>query len=167
MNNPPYVVVDEFTAIVQKVAAKLNMEVGFHYGYVRELNETLVQYSKSPGTFDKKFPLIWLVQPFTISIAEDLGNYGTIRDLRLFIIQQSEKNYKAAERMTNVFKPVLYPIYNELIAQMKVHSTIFFQSKHKMTDRYYWGEAQQTVLNDVVDCMELSQVELKVKNKRC
>lgn len=167
MNNPPYVFVDEQSLIVQKVAVKLGIDIGFHYGYIKELNETLVQYSKSPATYNKKFPLIWLVQPFTISIGEELGNYGSIRDLRIFIIQQSEKNYKAAERMTKVFKPVLYPIYHELIAQMKVHSTIFFQGKHKMTDRYYWGDSQQTVLNDVVDCMELSQIELKVKNKRC
>jgi len=167
MNQPPHFLVDVFEDIVSRTKTALALPVlGYHYGHVRELNETLMQYAESPLHFNQRFPLVWLVQPLLISRGE-IGNYGTARGLRLFIIHGSEINYKAKDRMTNVFKPILYPIYGELIKQADNTPAIHFTQNHKVVDRYFWGQEQQSVLNDVIDCMELYDVELKIKNKIC
>jgi hypothetical protein len=37
---------------------------------------------------------------------------------------------------------------------------------HKIIDRYFWGQAQQSVLNDIIDCREMSEFLLKVNNNK-
>ena len=123
MNKPPYIVTDVFTGIVGAVSTvlnvpeKLNKPVYSYYGYVEELNESLVQLSESPNLFDKKFPLIWLAEPFTI-VGDGVGVYGKIDELRMFIMTDTRKEYKSKERKEKVFKPILYPIQYELFTQM-------------------------------------------------
>lgn len=168
MNNPEYILVDELEKVVTKVKAALKLPVlNYQYGYVEELNETLGQWSNSREHASLKFPLIWVMQPFTIARGEK-GIYGNVEGLRIFIITDSTKTQKAAERMAGNFKTIIYPIYRELMVQINTHKA--FQSsydrKHKFTDRYYWGEAQQSVLNDVVDCGEISNIELKIQNNQ-
>lgn len=180
MNQPQYILVDAFgtkdsndeltAGILFEVKTKLGLDVlNYQYGYVDELKETLAQMAKSPEFAAKKYPLVWLVQPFTISRGE-LGWFGTLENGRLFIIAPSEKTSKARKRMTAVFKPVIYPIYNEILNQVVI-SEEFDQLdvdslSHKITDRYYWGEDQQKVISDVFDCLEISQLKLKIHNNQ-
>lgn len=171
LNNPPYIVTDVFTEIVATVSAELETPVYSHFGYVNELNETLIQYNESPALFDKKFPLVWLAQPFTITHGKNVGLFGEIDELRLFIIKDTDKNWKATERMENNYKPVIYPIYRELVRQL-VRSKKFAwypaPDTYKITDRYYWGESQGNVLIDNVDIMELRISNVKIhNNKNC
>lgn len=170
MNNPEYILVDEMEIVVSAVKAVLNLPVlNYQYGYVIELNETLMQYNNDPNNRDKKFPLVWLAEPFDIPRGE-AGFYGRTDELNIFIINGSDKNWKAKQRMENNFKSIIYPIYRELLNQL-ILSDAFQESdiekiKHKTTNRYYWGEQQQSVLNDVVDCMKISQLKLTLKNKQ-
>jgi hypothetical protein len=167
LNQPPYIITEVGSGIVAAVAAKLDTPVNYLYGYVKELNETLVQYNGSRNLFDKKFPLIWLAQPFTITAGKIIQYYGEIDELRLFIITGSTKNWKASERMEKNYKPILYAIFYELINQMALAKAfIGYQAKmsYKVTDRYYWGEDQQNVLNDVVDIMEVKFFNIKIQN---
>lgn len=168
MNKPEYIVVDEIGTVVEAVKTSLELDVlNYQYGYVEELNETLQQWSKNPDFAVLKFPLVWAMQPFTIVRGEQ-GIYGSVEGLRVFIINSSEKTQKAAQRMEDNFKEVIYPIYREFMEQLNV-SVAFVDSpnrRHRFTDRYWWGEAQQAVLNDVVDCSEISQLELKIHNNQ-
>ena len=175
MNQPEYIIVDEFRELVASMSVALTDNdsttfpnpINYQHGYITELNETLMQYEKDPQRYDTKFPLVWLAQPFTVTRGE-VGYYGKVNDLRLFIINSSDKNWKADEREDSNFNPKLRPIYRELIDQLKEWPA-FDMGKmgdpvHKVIDRYYWGESQQSVLNDIVDCMEISGMEFKVKN---
>lgn len=173
MNQPPYILTDVFTEIVTHAKDKLVTqgvlaELNYQYGYVTELAQTLNQM-KEPGFVEKKFPLIFLSQPFQI-IRGSNGWFGETNGLRLFIITQTQKQYKAKDRMDNIFKPLLYKIYNQLLESICVHPAISVPSAqlipHVLTDRYWWGVQQQSVLNDIVDCMELSEMELKVNNNK-
>lgn len=154
-------------SIVAAVKASLSLPVlNYQYGYVSELRETLAQMNVVSST---KYPLVWLVQPFTISRVNG-GYYGDVT-LRMFIIQETVKTYKATERMANTFKPVIYPVYRELIDQILFRSDLFDGTMdshipHSVTDRYYWGEEQSKALNDVFDCMEISNLKLKISNKQ-
>lgn len=170
MNNPEYILVDELALVVAKVKAALSLPVlNYQYGYVEELNETLSQWSKSKDHASLKFPLIWVMQPFVIARG-DKGFYGSVEGLKIFLINSTDPTLKAPERMTNNFKAVIYPIYRELMEQINRHKAFesSYNRKHKFTDRYYWGEQQRSVLNDAVDCSEISALELKIKdNPNC
>lgn len=171
MNNPEYIVVDEIGAVVGAVKSSLNLDVlNYQYGYVEELNETLQQWSKNPDYAVLKFPLVWVMQPFTVQRGMDRMIYGSVEGLRIFIITGSVPTLKAKDRMEQTFKTVLYPIYRELMAKVNRHAAFVscLERKHKVTDFYYWGENQKSVLQDVIDCLEISQIELKIQhNQNC
>lgn len=159
MNQLPYIVVDELGLVAAATGVAMDLTINYQYGYVRELNETLIAFSKTPTFEVLKFPLIWVAQPFTIQRGK-LGWYGTVKGGRIFFIQQSTKTKKAKDRMTDVFKPLLYPMVDEFLRQLKRSPAFSIGElatlEYKMTDRYYWGEGQQSVLNDVIDCIEFS-----------
>jgi hypothetical protein len=168
MNNPEYILVDVFAEIVQAVRDTLQLdELNYQYGYVTELNQTLQQWGQTPDFAGKRYPLVWLTQPFDIK--KGLQNhYGEVNDLRLFIIVSSSANMKASERMATNYKPVIYPIYRELLRQIDFHIAFDTISPdtipHKTTDRYFWGEQQQSVLTDPIDCTIISGLTLKINN---
>nr|MBA3971805.1 hypothetical protein [Bacteroidota bacterium] len=67
MNDPEYILVDEMDTLVASVKAELSLPVlNYQYGYLRELQETLIEYSKTIQYSALKYPLVWLVQPFTV-----------------------------------------------------------------------------------------------------
>lgn len=172
MNNPEYILVDEMGVIVEAVRTALALPVlNYQYGYITELNQTLADMNSDPINRSQKFPLVWLMQPYTI-IRGESGYFGKLNNGRFIIIQESLDSMKANERMTANYKPVIYPIYREILKQI-ANSTVFIDYLvenivHQVTDRYYWGEAQQSVFNDIVDAMDISGLQLKISdNPNC
>lgn len=174
MNDPEYILTDEMATIVADTKSVLDDPAGtfpvlnYQYGFIEELNETLKQMEANPDAFNKKYPLIWLAEPFTIKrgIA---GIFGTT-EVDVFIINTTTKTWKASERMTNNYIPVLLPIYRELMNQL-IKSTVFDITNidklpHTVTKGYYWGDAQKTVLNDAVDCLKIGRLFLPIHNKQ-
>jgi len=174
MNDPEYIVTDEMGDIVTAAKAALNATtiefpvLNYQYGFIEELNETLAQYESDPSKFNKKFPLIWLAEPFTI--VRGLPNLFGKTKPDIFIINATEKTWKAAERMENNYKPILFPIYRQLLVEIVKSLAFSHQSvesiSHTLTKGYYWGEAQKAVLNDAVDCLKLGSVELPIHNNQ-
>jgi hypothetical protein len=171
MDAPEYILCDEIEACVTAVKTALGLSVlNFQYGYVKELNETLKQMENDPAKYAEKFPLVWLSEePASNTIARgDLRYFGTARP-DILIIMSTDKNFKAKQRMDTNYKPVLLPIYRELLNQI-VKSSAFEIMKvdditHTLTKGYYWGENQQTILNDAVDCLKMGSVELPIAHK--
>jgi len=171
MNNPEYILVDEVGSVVTAVKAALSLTaLNYQYGYVTELKETLATFDKSEAFADKKFPLIYLVQPFTIT-RDNFRYFGKANNLEIFIINESRQDKKAPQRMTDNFKAVIYPIYRELLNQFG-KSKAFQETNaadviHKSTDLYYWGETQQDkMINEVFDCMYINGLTLTIKNNK-
>lgn len=170
LNNPPYCLTDELKLVVDKLNTKLSLSVNYQYGYISELNQTLIQQGRDESKYLIKFPCIYIAQPFVINVPgsdETLGTYyGNVEKLRIFIMTSTNSERKAATRMSEVFKPILYPIKDELLNQIFRHNS-FISDKipaHKQIDWYWWGNEQQTYLSDKVDCIELSNIEFKIKN---
>jgi len=180
MNDPEYILTAEMATVVAAVKTALQQKnilagqpagwpvLGYEYGYVEELNETLKQYEKDPDKFDKKFPLIWLAEPYDTTRSED-GIYG-VADPDIFIFTGTDKTWKAKDRMINTYLPVLFHIYRELLNQLVI-STVFQHItvesiKHKVRKGYYWDE-QQKVFNDAVDCLKISGTALRIHNNYC
>lgn len=167
MNNPPYIVTEIFTSVVANIATILGKPLYSHYGSIKELNETLIQLSKSPYKFNKKFPLVWLHEPFTIQ-SKPMA-YGKVKELRMFIMTDTRKEYKSPQRRSDVFDPVIDPIKDELIKQMKNRKEFSgypVNFSYSVTDYYYWGEEAQNVLNDIVDTSEVRFHDLTIKNNK-
>ena len=160
-----YILVDELENVTIATKAALSLPVlNYQYGYITELKETLAAYDKTAVYAVKKFPLIWVEQPFTIT-SDKVEYFGVVNNLRAFIINESGKNLKAKERMTGNFKTVIYPIYLEWMKQIRLSPAFKdIPTPHKVTDRYYWGEEQSKILNDIFDCMEISGISLTVHN---
>lgn len=169
-----YIITDEMEVICNAVKAALNVPSGsftvlnYQYGYVQELNETLQQWENDPVQQPLKFPLVWLAEPYNVDHSNPDLPGGTV-DLELFIINKSGKTWKAEERMNANFKPVIYPIYNQLLNQLAISPVTGVTStdliKHKYSNRYYFGENNRSVLNDVVDCMRVSISKLPLSEK--
>lgn len=167
MNQPEYYIVDIFEEIVQIIKTKLSLPVlNYQYGYVKELDQTLTNFEKVEEKAYTKYPLIWIRQPFVIDRNEPFGFYGTVRNFSLFIIDQSNKELRAPDRMTQKFKPIIYPIYRELLEQINIHTAIAYEwnRPHRIVDRYWWGDGQQQEITDIVDCLEVSELKLIIEN---
>lgn len=169
MTDTQYILTDELEPVVAAVKAALGLSVlNYQYGEVEELNETLKQWEADPVKYHLKFPLVWVAEPYQITIGE-AGIYGTA-EVNLFVINATQKTWKAKERMENNFKPVILPIYRELLKQIGMNVAFDHPfgrvPEHKTINRYYLGENRQSTLNDVVDAMKISGMKLRISEKQ-
>lgn len=173
MNQPEYILEDELELIVSKASDSLisrgvlTRAINYQFGSWDEINTILAQYSKTQAFSALKFPLFWFVQPYTIKRVS--GGYFGDTSLRFFIITDSNKDWTPKQRMELNYKPVILPVYREVVNQILLSTQIFDglmdnHLPHDVTRRPYWGEEQQKQIDDVVDCMEISNLELKISN---
>lgn len=166
MNSPEYIFTDVMADVVGAVKAALSLPVlNYQFGYIMELDQTLKQYEQSPENFDKKFPIVFLVEPYT-EVRSSYKYWSDIKDARVLILHGTDKTIKAADRMETVYKPILLPIYREFMRQIKLHPSIEATPvvAHQKKNLYYWGESQKSVLEDPVDCIDVSALQVKLKN---
>lgn len=180
----PIYVVDVVKAAVDKVRTALLGQlqtadpviqtVHYQYGHRRELLETLLQM-RGNAAYDK-YPLIYLVTDFRERRGQEAGIYADVT-LNIIIAHQTTATYRAAERMQNVFKPVLYQLYYALLEELAAISHTYSEDMlpHDKWDRYYWGrsnisagvEHQENALQDFVDAIEIVNLNLKLDYKNC
>jgi hypothetical protein len=184
--NPIYVY-EIIEDLVSKVSTKLmptlqafdSLITGVHFdhGHPSEIIETLQQKDKS-GTnlvFDK-YPLVALFHDYPERFNQEVGIRGSVT-LHMIIARSTEPTYKSSDRYDNNFKPVLYPIYGELMKQI-IKSPYFMgaqsvnQLSHTKIDRLYWGREglyknEGNVFNDFIDCIEIRDLELKLNINNC
>lgn len=169
MNNPEYILVDELEVIAAATKTSLGISVlNYQYGYVEELNETLKQYENEPALFDKKLPLIYVAEPYETEHGE-AGIFGKA-DPDIYIFASTQKVYKARDRMEQVYKPIIFPIYREFLKQI-VLSVVFDHTsvetlKHKTAKGYYWDK-EQKLFNDAVDCLRIKGLDLRIHDNYC
>jgi hypothetical protein len=175
MRDVPLYVVDMFADIIEKVSAELHDTLGdvhYIYGHPTEAVNTILEMTKNVKTAAKKYPLIYLYMDF------DEDHDGTIEQgftvsLHLAIATWTQPGWKADKRYTEKFKPVLYPIYDELMYQIARSGYFMVYSQHKIphtkTDRPYWGSSngRGNIADDHCDCIELSNMKLLVNFNFC
>jgi hypothetical protein len=177
MNSQPLYVVDEIGTIVSAVDAVtfdvLGKHINYMYGHFTEIVSRLQQLSNSPDVKDKKskFPLVALITDF----AEEHGSMPGVSleaELHIIIANISDPEWIAQKRYEENFKPVLYPIYQELLRQIASPSqkTVFVDDaeliQHTKIDRLYWGREglygnTQNIMNDFVDAIEIKNLKIK------
>jgi len=181
LNEPEYIlseVLREVTAsasvaLTANDAVNFPTAINYQHGYVHELNEMLLQWGKSPAKEPLKFPLVWFAE---FNVRETRGSlvwYSECKNIEVFFINKTDKNWKADERDTNNYNPVILPMYREWMKQLfdKRRELDFDQTvtnpqgvKHIKIKAPYWGEQQKTVLTDIVDCLKIEGLELLINN---
>lgn len=142
-------------------------EVFYIYGHITEVVNRLQKSSEGKDT-KIRYPLIVL---FTdVPIKKRVGFYGEAK-LQVVIVNHTDQNYWAPDRLANVFKPILEPIKAEFLNQLSVYEQftrpsqlIYTQIRH-----YFWGSQlnKANPFNDRLDAIELRDIEVIIKEKVC
>lgn len=167
-------IVEEMALVVAKVneSEQLPSNILYLYGHPLEIVSRLQSMTSSPTLKNQKFPLICL---FTdIPIRKKIpGHYGSAL-LQMIIAVQTDASYSSEQRTEKNFKPVLHPIKQELLKQIERHKQFTFpdEMEYEEIDRYYWGKQglygnTANIFNDYIDCIELKDIRINIKNKFC
>lgn len=166
----PIYVVEEVAAVVAAVAARLATPVYYFFGHLREITTRFQELTNSTTDKDKMFPCVVLFTDIPVRQNQPPGTYGTA-SLNLIIANFTQQNYTAQQRLDNNFKPVLYPIKKEFFRQMERHLQFTYPNEISYTeiDRYYYGATvdSKNQFNDFIDCIEIQNLQVIIKNKTC
>lgn len=182
----PVYIVDIFQEIVQKVSIKMLPQLqvldpditGVHYlyGNYTEIQRRLIDQSKSNTEQYSRYPLIALIEDFAIDKGKKLlGFYGEV-NLQFMILYHTNPDAYSEKRMTDVFKPILYPIYYEFLNQIvKSRKFNLYSDKsidHKDIKRPKFGREGEYgndgyILTDILDGIEIKNLLLKTHLKIC
>ena len=156
--------------------ATWKMALYFEVGHRIELNKLYTNKAKSSNKLVQEYPLIWLYTDFQKNKGD--GEYTAFEtSLQFAIADFSIKGKYEAARITDKFKPVLYP-YMELIetafntgTNKRNFVTTFGEDseiRFSPIDRPFFGSADETknVLPQVTDAIEV-EVDLKWKIENC
>lgn len=183
MSEPVYIV-DVIRDIVAATSAVLLSQlqlvdplitgVYFEYGHYNDIRERLTTKDKQAATAVKRYPLIALFEDFKLRKGTE-GLTG-ITDLKMIILYPSRNDVTRIQREATVFRPILYPIYNELLKQFKVSGKFSIYDttliKHDQINRPHWGDPglygnNSYLFNDVLDGIELNNLQLTTFLNNC
>lgn len=150
-----------------------NVEQPFYmYGHRVEIASRLAEKDQQSALKYKKYPLVALRMDTTEQLDRGVIDFS----LNIALIMQTDRNWNAEERYTNVFKPVLYPMYASFMKQLRNAGLFMWESgkdlpKHTKIDRPYWGiEGKEgntaNIFSDPLDAIEIVDLKL-TQNYKC
>lgn len=153
------VITDIIGQIVTSVQTAYGKPVYYSHSHPLELVDTLLEKDQSDVWKLKKYPVIYLYEDIT----EHQTPWTTTAKLHLLILTETKPEYKSEERDTNIFAPVLEPIFEELIKQLTASTKILTDTlEYDKTKRKFWGSnTGANVANDFVDAIEIENLNLE------
>lgn len=147
----------------------LEKKLYFLQGSKREIMTVLQAWSDSPEKKDKRYPLVALFRDVKEKML--VHNYGMVSEapLHLAIFTLTDPTFRADTREELNFKPILHPIFSELIRQFTLSDLFEAPTVENMKivkwDCYFYGTqpAEKNVLNDYIDAIDIESITLKVK----
>jgi hypothetical protein len=162
---------DLMRSVVDRVSEKFeNLDedpflVLFDYGIMSQVGRDRMKRD------DKDSPFIWLVMNFD----EDMGKTGQgyeIPDVNILICANTDNTWSMEERDENNFKPILLPIYEELMLQIRREKKFGMpgeaKTRHKRIIRPYWGGGDVNgadtgnLFKQKVDAIQIRNLKLTV-----
>ncbi len=147
----------------------------FMYGHRLELNNRLKEKDKKGNAKYRKYPAILLRMDYEEEISG--GMITASPGLNLAIVHSTDKNYNAEERDVKIFKPVLFPLYENFMNALRKHGGFSWEGwqgrpPHGKIDRPYYGTEteEQNVKNffsDPLDAIEITNLKLSLRIKKC
>jgi hypothetical protein len=150
------------------------IDVHYLHGHRLEISNRLDKMQKNPDKKYDKYPLI--------AFNEQYGalpvRRGSVTDwtLNIAILAETRKEYYSPDRDENVFKPTLWPLYEEFMKYLRESGLFFWSGRqeappHKPVPRKFFGITSNEgnvkyIFNDPLDAVEL--IELKLSQlKHC
>lgn len=164
-------VVDDMGTVVAAMRAVDSLVPFYMYGHRLEISNRLLEKTKDKVLKYQKYPLVALRMDIPETVKDGLWHYK----LNIVIVAKTDPNYDTPERMQNVFRPVLYPLYEQLL-QAIINSGLFMWEQgndvpvHTKIDRPFWGITAKEgntayIFNDPLDGIEIIDLELTQRIK--
>lgn len=164
-----------FRSIVAKVNTKFStrsvspFNVYYDYGRYTEIDRRLMEKTLAKH---EKYPLIWLVIPITERFV-DVGDLE-LRNFQIIIATITKKESTTPDRYTENYIPFLWPVYDELINQIKISgyfTDLGGNVSHDKINQPYWdgkdGQQQANMFQDFIDAIQLKNISLTVNETTC
>lgn len=171
---------DHFKELVQSVESDVLVQlrqkrieitgVYFEHGHPLEVIETMMELAQGDETKFDRYPLIALFQPYE----EKYGSDYVEVSLHLIIAVTTDPNWKAEKRLTENFKPILYPIWQSLFEKISWSNIFNILDPNSIEftkiDQFAWGNTglfgtDGNIFNDTIDAIEIKNLKLKVNLK--
>lgn len=110
-------------------------------------------------------PFILLLLPVT----EKIGRGYTDVTVSFVLGTVTLQNFSTDERQLKTFTPILEPIFAKFEALIKSGNSKIKGNHNVIIEKinqYYWGQ-DSTILENYIDCIEVRNLELKIKNQNC
>lgn len=178
------VVVDLLKDVIEKVSDNLNTQLvalpnrnftGIQFEYGKRL-AIIEQLSQKTDAQMIKYPLIAVFQPFDENVTVGAGFYAEVT-LSMAIVVDTGNTDKTDYRYENNFKPILYPIYEELLKQFRIFNYGKYKPfqvpvngvvEHTKRDNPYWSnENNENPGIDFLDAIEIINMKLLLNTKNC
>ncbi len=146
--------------------------VQFMHGLWDEISKRLIDMGKNPQAQKHKFPLIVMFDNYP----ESGETKNKLITLQMFIFALTDRNYTSDEREAKVFKPVLEPIYQELLYQLArceyfANASPERISHRKVKNKKFGKEDPYGVPNTIpfeyLDAIMLQNVQLYLARNTC
>lgn len=139
------------------------------YGHRREIANRLSKKGVNASEKYKKYPLIALRLDTSERVVGDMTHYT----LNLAIVHATKPGYTAEERYINVFKPILYPLYDLFMEELRNTGGFWWEGQrsrpeHIKIDRPFYGVPSnegnvKQLFADPLDAIEI--VDLKISKR--
>lgn len=143
----------------------------FMAGHMLEITNRLINKTADMEEKYKKYPLIILHQDVAIPTVGDVAQCN----FNIIIVAQTLKFKNAEQRVEEVFKPVLYPLYDALIATIIASGEFMWPGEqtrppHTPIDRPYYGfqSGDRNIKNKMTDPLDAIEIlNLKLNKVIC
>ena len=150
-------------AILCKLQAEfpsMNIErINYLYGRAQQINAELLADSSAPIAAARRYPVIALVEPVTISQPSD-GGYPYATGFGILIMVPSMKNALSYDRQKYVER-LLYPIYHEFMNQLAKTRSFVTQNPKKDLAHSVTVHKGNPFYSETCDIIELKGLQLK------
>jgi len=163
----PYVIKDIVDTLRDKFSEEKVLPY-FDFGTTVEVVNRLKQKSESPTYSDKRYPLIWYLIDGSVKEEVVLGK-RIVKNVTIIICNQTTREFTSTERYENNFTPILRPLYDAFMINMK-NSTLVRSSdnyKHEYYENLFWGNeglygATGNIFDDMLDAIIIRGLDLSL-----
>lgn len=143
----------------------------YDYGHPLELANRLTAKTRGKEMKFQKYPLVALKMDFP----EQKGSGGMNNlVLDILIVAMSKREREVSTRYEQVFKPILYPLYETFLDALRHSGLYHWQGwqdvpPHVKVDRPFWGVVAsqgniKSIFNDPLDAIEIQGLRISYRN---
>lgn len=149
--------------------------VHFQHGHPLEVIAKLKLLSTGVTTKTDRYPLVALFRDFPEVNGSMPGIYSR-PTVNIIIATRTLPTYDSDTRKEKSFKPILYPILNQLFYEMEMSGKFMTtgedQQNFTQIDHYFWGResiygAAANIFSDWIDCIEIKNLTLNLYDNEC